>query len=175
MRGAHRQGCALQCREEAGARGRITPASAPRLATTALRNASRPASLATRTAFTTRVCLPCTALLSRKQQTADTPPLLLTPRHAAQVGTYFSTKVWSFTMRHHCGCKITITTDPKNAEYLVTDGARRKIETYDPDDAQVRVGGGRLGSGPGQRLSSCCSSPAVHPVCPVQSCSQVLC
>lgn len=45
-------------------------------------------------------------------------------------------------MRHHCGCKITITTDPKNAEYLVTDGARRKIETYDPDDAQVRKGWG---------------------------------
>lgn len=54
-----------------------------------------------------------------------------------QVGSYFSTKVWSFTMRHHCGCKITITTDPKNAEYIVTAGARRKIETYDPDDAQV--------------------------------------
>jgi hypothetical protein len=40
-------------------------------------------------------------------------------------------------MRHHCGCKITITTDPKNAEYLVTEGARRKIETYDAEDAQV--------------------------------------
>lgn len=55
-----------------------------------------------------------------------------------QVGSYFSTKIWAFTMRHHCGCKITITTDPKNAEYIVTEGARRKIETYDPDDAQVR-------------------------------------
>jgi hypothetical protein len=40
-------------------------------------------------------------------------------------------------MRHHCGCKITIQTDPKNAEYLVTDGARRKIESYDADDAQT--------------------------------------
>lgn len=54
-----------------------------------------------------------------------------------QVGSYFSTKIWSFTMRHHCGCKITITTDPKNAEYIVTDGARRKVETYDAEDAQV--------------------------------------
>lgn len=92
----------------------------------------------------TCVCSPCTAFLSRKQQAADAPPLLfVTPRHAgSQVGTYFSTKVWSFTMRHHCGCKITITTDPKNAEYLVTDGARRKIETYDPDDAQVNGKGG---------------------------------
>jgi hypothetical protein len=55
----------------------------------------------------------------------------------AQVGSYHSTKVWAFTMRHHCGCKITIQTDPKNAEYLVTDGARRKIESYDADDAQT--------------------------------------
>jgi coiled-coil domain-containing protein 130 len=54
-----------------------------------------------------------------------------------QVGSYHSTKVWAFTMRHHCGCKITIQTDPKNAEYLVTDGARRKIETYDAGDAQT--------------------------------------
>jgi hypothetical protein len=55
-----------------------------------------------------------------------------------QVGNYFSTKIWSFSMRHHCGCKITITTDPKNAEYLVTEGAQRKVETYDAEDAQVR-------------------------------------
>eukprot|EP00882_Tetradesmus_deserticola_P008306 GHRQ01008756.1.p1 GENE.GHRQ01008756.1~~GHRQ01008756.1.p1 ORF type:complete len:304 (+),score=118.81 GHRQ01008756.1:74-913(+) len=54
-----------------------------------------------------------------------------------QVGSYHSTKVLAFTMRHHCGCKITIQTDPKNAEYLVTDGARRKVETYDADDAQT--------------------------------------
>jgi coiled-coil domain-containing protein 130 len=40
-------------------------------------------------------------------------------------------------MRHHCGCRITITTDPKSAEYEVTAGARRKVESYDPDDAQV--------------------------------------
>jgi coiled-coil domain-containing protein 130 len=57
--------------------------------------------------------------------------------YTAQVGSYHSTKVWAFTMRHHCGCKITIQTDPKNAEYLVTDGARRKIESYDADDAQT--------------------------------------
>eukprot|EP00879_Flechtneria_rotunda_P004471 GHRR01004725.1.p1 GENE.GHRR01004725.1~~GHRR01004725.1.p1 ORF type:complete len:306 (+),score=96.21 GHRR01004725.1:283-1200(+) len=54
-----------------------------------------------------------------------------------QVGTYHSTKIWAFTMRHHCGCKITIQTDPKNAEYVVTDGATRKIETYDAGDAQT--------------------------------------
>jgi hypothetical protein len=43
------------------------------------------------------------------------------------VGAYHSTKIWSFTMRHHCGCKITIQTDPKNAEYVVTAGAQRKV------------------------------------------------
>lgn len=64
-------------------------------------------------------------------------PACIVARFDLQVGNYFSTKIWSFTMRHHCGCKITITTDPKNAEYIVTDGARRKIETYDAEDAQV--------------------------------------
>eukprot|EP00878_Enallax_costatus_P017339 GHUV01018211.1.p1 GENE.GHUV01018211.1~~GHUV01018211.1.p1 ORF type:complete len:329 (+),score=119.30 GHUV01018211.1:768-1754(+) len=54
-----------------------------------------------------------------------------------QVGAYHSTKIWAFTMRHHCGCKITIQTDPQNAEYIVTDGARRKIEQYDAEDAQT--------------------------------------
>lgn len=52
-----------------------------------------------------------------------------------QVGNYYSTKIWSFTMRHHCGCKITIETDPKDAEYVVKDGARRKVETYEAEDA----------------------------------------
>jgi coiled-coil domain-containing protein 130 len=51
------------------------------------------------------------------------------------VGSYHSTKIWAFTMRHHCGCRITIETDPKNAEYVVKDGARRKVEEYDPADA----------------------------------------
>ncbi|KAF8073093.1 NPF8.3 [Scenedesmus sp. PABB004] len=53
------------------------------------------------------------------------------------VGMYHSTKVLAFTMRHHCGCRITITTDPKNAEYVVTAGARRKVEAYDAADAQT--------------------------------------
>lgn len=51
------------------------------------------------------------------------------------VGAYHSTKVWSFSMRHHCGCVIRIETDPKNAEYVVKEGARRKEEGYDPADA----------------------------------------
>lgn len=38
-------------------------------------------------------------------------------------------------MRHHCGSRIVIETDPRNAEYVVKDGARKKVEDYDPADA----------------------------------------
>jgi len=51
------------------------------------------------------------------------------------VGSYHSTKVWAFSMRHHCGSRIVIETDPKNAEYVVKAGARRKVEDYEPEDA----------------------------------------
>lgn len=54
-----------------------------------------------------------------------------------QVGNYLSTKIWSFSMRHHCGCKIVIQTDPKNAEYVITEGARKKEEDYSAEDAGV--------------------------------------
>lgn len=53
------------------------------------------------------------------------------------VGAYHSTKVWSFAMRHHCGSRIVIETDPKNAEYVVKEGARRKVEAYDAADAET--------------------------------------
>jgi hypothetical protein len=44
-----------------------------------------------------------------------------------QVGNYHSTKILSFSMRHHCGSIIVIETDPKNAEYIVKEGARKKV------------------------------------------------
>ncbi len=53
------------------------------------------------------------------------------------IGNYYSTKILQFSMTHHCGCKITIQTDPKNAEYLVVEGARKKVETYSAADAGV--------------------------------------
>jgi hypothetical protein len=68
-----------------------------------------------------------------------------------QVGSYHSTKIWSFTMRHHCGCKITIQTDPKNAEYEVTAGAQRKVR------------------GPGHPTCSAAPSPGVGTSCPVHT------
>lgn len=44
-----------------------------------------------------------------------------------QTGQYHSTKVWSFTMKHHCGCKIVVRTDPKSCEYILEAGAHRKV------------------------------------------------
>lgn len=55
-----------------------------------------------------------------------------------QVGNYYSTKIWSFTMKSAC-CKheIVIQTDPKNCEYVIIKGARRKIEEFDSEDAET--------------------------------------
>ncbi|KAL2904974.1 hypothetical protein RDABS01_003684 [Bienertia sinuspersici] len=55
-----------------------------------------------------------------------------------QVGNYYSTKIWSFSMKSAC-CKheIVIQTDPKNCEYVIIKGARRKIEEYDAEDAET--------------------------------------
>ncbi|KAK7343895.1 hypothetical protein VNO77_12997 [Canavalia gladiata] len=55
-----------------------------------------------------------------------------------QVGNYYSTKIWSFTMKSAC-CKheIVIQTDPKNCEYLVISGAQKKTEDFDVEDAET--------------------------------------
>ncbi|XP_078431765.1 coiled-coil protein (DUF572) [Wolffia australiana] len=55
-----------------------------------------------------------------------------------QVGNYYSTKIWSFTMKSAC-CKheIVIQTDPKNCEYLIMSGARKKVEEFDVEDAET--------------------------------------
>jgi hypothetical protein len=46
----------------------------------------------------------------------------------SHVGDYHSTKIWSFVMRSPC-CqhKIEIRTDPKNCDYAIAEGARRKV------------------------------------------------
>lgn len=52
-----------------------------------------------------------------------------------QVGNYFSTKIWQFTMKCHlCNNKIVVTTDPKSTQYLITSGGRAKIETWEAAD-----------------------------------------
>jgi len=44
-----------------------------------------------------------------------------------KVGNYFSTPIWSFRFKHTlCGGAIEVRTDPKNAEYLVVEGGRRR-------------------------------------------------
>eukprot|EP00268_Persea_americana_P026392 TRINITY_DN2580_c0_g1_i1.p1 TRINITY_DN2580_c0_g1~~TRINITY_DN2580_c0_g1_i1.p1 ORF type:complete len:312 (+),score=70.55 TRINITY_DN2580_c0_g1_i1:137-1072(+) len=55
-----------------------------------------------------------------------------------QVGNYYSTKIWSFTMKSAC-CKheIVIQTDPKNCEYVIVSGAQRKMEEFDIEDAET--------------------------------------
>ncbi|KAK7309995.1 hypothetical protein RJT34_07175 [Clitoria ternatea] len=55
-----------------------------------------------------------------------------------QVGNYYSTKIWSFTMKSAC-CKheIVIQTDPKNCEYLIISGAQKKTEDFDIEDAET--------------------------------------
>eukprot|EP00252_Welwitschia_mirabilis_P008930 TRINITY_DN2119_c0_g1_i1.p1 TRINITY_DN2119_c0_g1~~TRINITY_DN2119_c0_g1_i1.p1 ORF type:complete len:313 (+),score=71.22 TRINITY_DN2119_c0_g1_i1:230-1168(+) len=55
-----------------------------------------------------------------------------------QVGNYYSTKIWSFSMKTAC-CRheIVIQTDPKNCEYVIISGAERKIEEYSADDAET--------------------------------------
>lgn len=47
-----------------------------------------------------------------------------------QIGTYLSSKIWSFGMHHHCGCRIEIVTDPKTAQYIVKNGAKQKVRTF---------------------------------------------
>ncbi|PWA51552.1 CWC16 protein [Artemisia annua] len=55
-----------------------------------------------------------------------------------QVGNYYSTKIWSFSMKAAC-CQqlIVIQTDPKNCEYLVISGAQKKVEDFDNEDAET--------------------------------------
>ncbi|XP_048440644.1 probable splicing factor YJU2B [Pyrus x bretschneideri] len=55
-----------------------------------------------------------------------------------QVGNYYSTKIWSFTMKSPC-CKqeIVIQTDPKNCKYVIISGATQKNEEFDVEDAET--------------------------------------
>ncbi|KAK9816015.1 hypothetical protein WJX74_011065 [Apatococcus lobatus] len=53
-----------------------------------------------------------------------------------QIGNYHSTKIWSFSMRSPCcQTRIEVHTDPKNCEYQIVAGARRKAEAYTAKDA----------------------------------------
>jgi coiled-coil domain-containing protein 130 len=60
-----------------------------------------------------------------------------------KVGNYYSTPIWSFRMKHTaCGGWWEIRTDPKSAEYVVVEGARRR--DYGPEDGKNGGGEGDL-------------------------------
>lgn len=53
-----------------------------------------------------------------------------------KAGSYYTTTIWAFTMKCHlCPNKITIETDPKNDDYKITEGARRKVESFSASKA----------------------------------------
>ncbi|KAJ3317990.1 hypothetical protein HDV06_001022 [Boothiomyces sp. JEL0866] len=57
-----------------------------------------------------------------------------------QIDVYHSTPVWRFRMKcHMCPSYIEIQTDPKNAKYVITEGARLRVEAYDPESIGVIV------------------------------------
>ncbi|KAI9717447.1 MAG: hypothetical protein M1828_007209 [Chrysothrix sp. TS-e1954] len=44
-----------------------------------------------------------------------------------QAGKYYSSPIWSFRMKHTaCGGWIELRTDPKNSDFIVTEGAKRR-------------------------------------------------
>ncbi|WVW87006.1 hypothetical protein I302_109062 [Kwoniella bestiolae CBS 10118] len=52
-----------------------------------------------------------------------------------KVGNYFSTPVYGFRCKCHlCDGWFEIRTDPKNAAYVVHEGARKKDEDWDPEE-----------------------------------------
>eukprot|EP00040_Diaphanoeca_grandis_P018560 m.97666 g.97666 ORF g.97666 m.97666 type:complete len:346 (+) comp26999_c0_seq1:195-1232(+) len=53
-----------------------------------------------------------------------------------KVGKYYTTTLLSFTMKcHMCDGTIVIETDPKNDDYKITEGGKRKAETWAPKEA----------------------------------------
>ncbi|KAI9487502.1 MAG: CWC16 protein [Benjaminiella poitrasii] len=55
-----------------------------------------------------------------------------------QIGKYYSTPILQFRMKCHlCDNWIEIHTDPKNHEYVVVSGARKKVEEWNPEDTEV--------------------------------------
>ncbi|KAI9346724.1 CWC16 protein [Zopfochytrium polystomum] len=52
-----------------------------------------------------------------------------------KIGKYYSTPIYSFRMKCHlCNNWIEIHTDPKNTEYVIASGARRKEEEFEPEE-----------------------------------------
>ncbi|EGO54714.1 hypothetical protein NEUTE1DRAFT_88299 [Neurospora tetrasperma FGSC 2508] len=57
-----------------------------------------------------------------------------------KVGNYYSTPIWSFTIKHaQCGGKIEIRTDPKMTRYVVVSGGRAR-DTGTDEESLVKLG-----------------------------------
>ncbi|KAF9362767.1 hypothetical protein BGX34_005543 [Mortierella sp. NVP85] len=55
-----------------------------------------------------------------------------------KIGNYYSTPILSFRMKCHlCNNWFEIQTDPKNAAYVVTAGARKKVEDFEAADNET--------------------------------------
>ncbi|KAK3089279.1 hypothetical protein FSP39_002299 [Pinctada imbricata] len=52
-----------------------------------------------------------------------------------KVGNYYTTPIWMFRMKCHlCDNYFEIQTDPKNHDYVILSGARRKEQRWDPKE-----------------------------------------
>ncbi|KAL3869786.1 hypothetical protein ACJMK2_042423 [Sinanodonta woodiana] len=57
-----------------------------------------------------------------------------------KVGNYFSTPIYQFRMKCHlCNNYFEIKTDPKNHDYVIVTGARRKEQRWDPKENEQIV------------------------------------
>eukprot|EP00051_Salpingoeca_urceolata_P010549 m.129250 g.129250 ORF g.129250 m.129250 type:complete len:347 (+) comp16754_c4_seq1:282-1322(+) len=55
-----------------------------------------------------------------------------------KIGNYYTTPIYSFQMKCHlCPNKFIIETDPKNCDYVVRSGARKKNEEWEPEDTET--------------------------------------
>ncbi|KAN0065799.1 Protein saf4 [Thecaphora frezii] len=53
----------------------------------------------------------------------------------SHVGDYYSTKIWAFRCKCHlCSSWFEIRTDPKNARYVIHEGARQQHQDWDPEE-----------------------------------------
>jgi coiled-coil domain-containing protein 130 len=55
-----------------------------------------------------------------------------------KVGNYYTTPIYSFTMKCHlCPQKFVIETDPKECDYKLVSGVKKKNEKWDPESTNV--------------------------------------
>lgn len=79
-----------------------------------------------------------------------------------QVGSYHSTKIWEFSMCVPCcGTRLVLRTDPKNADFEVVSGGRRRVVTK-RDESDESEGEGEEGdeAGPSTSAAAAAAAPA---------------